>query len=49
MLDDYPKYFGEKVTNEEFPILVKFIDAQKDLSVQVHPSDVYAQKNEWVK
>lgn len=31
---------------EEFPILVKFIDAKDDLSVQVHPDNSYALKNE---
>ena len=29
-----------------FPILIKFIDAKKDLSVQVHPDDAYALANE---
>ena len=29
-----------------FPTLVKLIDARQDLSVQVHPSDSYALKNE---
>ena len=29
-----------------FPILIKFIDAAKSLSVQVHPDDEYAMKNE---
>lgn len=29
-----------------FPILIKFIDAKQNLSVQVHPSDDYALKNE---
>ena len=29
-----------------FPVLIKFIDAKQDLSVQVHPSDAYALKNE---
>ena len=29
-----------------FPMLTKFIDAKQDLSVQVHPSDEYALKNE---
>ena len=29
-----------------FPLLIKFIDAKADLSVQVHPSDEYALKNE---
>lgn len=31
---------------EEFPLLIKFIDAKDDLSVQVHPNDTYALKNE---
>ena len=30
----------------EFPILIKLIDANDALSVQVHPSDEYAMKNE---
>ena len=30
----------------EFPILGKFIDAKKDLSIQVHPSNAYAQEHE---
>ena len=29
-----------------FPLLIKFIDAKGDLSVQVHPDDDYALKNE---
>lgn len=29
-----------------FPVLIKLIDAKKDLSVQVHPDDDYARKNE---
>jgi len=35
---------GEKY--EEFPLLIKFIDAKSDLSVQVHPDDDYAKKYE---
>ena len=31
---------------EDFPVLTKFIDAREKLSVQVHPSDEYALKNE---
>ncbi|RNA67544.1 mannose-6-phosphate isomerase, class I [Alteribacter keqinensis] len=31
---------------DEFPLLVKIIDAQDDLSVQVHPDDTYAKKHE---
>lgn len=35
--------FGSNVTAfERFPMLVKFIDAAQDLSVQVHPTDEYA-------
>ena len=36
---------GEKVyakTGAEFPLLVKFIDARDDLSIQVHPDDALA-------
>lgn len=39
--------FGTKCVNlEEFPLLIKFIDACNNLSVQVHPDDVYARKYE---
>lgn len=39
--------FGSKCKEtEEFPILIKFIDANKHLSVQVHPDDNYAKKYE---
>ena len=31
---------------EQFPVLTKFIDAREKLSVQVHPDDEYALKNE---
>lgn len=38
---------GEKVSNFSFfPVLIKLIDAKENLSVQVHPSDEYALKNE---
>ncbi len=30
----------------QLPILIKFIDAKKDLSVQVHPTDQYAKEHE---
>ena len=29
----------------EFPLLVKFIDAKKQLSIQVHPDDEHAIRN----
>lgn len=42
-----PEALGEKAAKFEFfPILIKLIDACNDLSVQVHPSDEYALKNE---
>lgn len=31
---------------EQFPVLIKFIDALQDLSIQVHPDDEYGLKNE---
>lgn len=31
---------------EKFPLLIKFIDAREKLSIQVHPDDDYALKNE---
>ena len=41
------KIFGTKCENiEEFPLLIKFIDANKSLSIQVHPDNEYAIKNE---
>lgn len=38
---------GKSVVNrfgKEFPILIKFIDAKKDLSIQLHPNDELAKK-----
>ena len=36
--------FGTKCLNmKEFPLLIKFIDAKDNLSIQVHPDDEYAQ------
>lgn len=45
VLKRHPEYLGTKAQGE-LPILVKFIDAEKDLSVQVHPGDEYAKVNE---
>lgn len=46
LLNQHPEYLGTKVQNGKLPILAKFIDAKKDLSVQVHPDDEYARKHE---
>ena len=41
----YPQQIlGKDIDFEEFPLLVKFIDAQAQLSIQVHPDDKYAEK-----
>ncbi len=47
VLKIHPEYLGTHPdTDGELPILIKFIDAKKDLSVQVHPTDEYAAKHE---
>jgi Phosphomannose isomerase len=55
VLHEHPEYLGSHPTNilrmnhlpeEELPILIKLIDAKKDLSIQVHPDDAYAQEHE---
>ncbi len=39
--------YGDKCRKHNyFPIMVKLIDAYQDLSIQVHPNDEYALKNE---
>ncbi len=44
----FPEYVGThpKGADGQLPILIKFIDAKKNLSVQVHPSDAYAAEHE---
>lgn len=47
VLKEHPEYLGTHPRTEgELPILIKFIDAKEDLSVQVHPDDDYARKYE---
>lgn len=47
VLKIHPDYMGERHKGEDtLPILIKFIDAEKDLSVQVHPTDEYAREKE---
>lgn len=47
VLRAHPEYLGLRHSGEDtLPILIKFIDAKQDLSVQVHPSDAYAQERE---
>ena len=42
---EHPELFGN-IDSDRFPLLVKIIDAKDDLSIQVHPDDVYAKANE---
>ena len=43
----HPEYMGNHANPQgELPILIKFIDAKDNLSVQVHPSDEYAATHE---
>ena len=44
VLDENPEYLGTK--HKQLPILIKFIDAKQNLSVQVHPTDEYAAAHE---
>ncbi len=41
----HPELFGSS-ESDEFPLLVKIIDAKDDLSIQVHPDDLYAHEHE---
>ena len=50
-LGEYIKVLGNSVVSDtfnggRFPLLIKFIDAALDLSVQVHPDDSYAKAKE---
>lgn len=55
LLATHPEFLGThplSITNgrAELPILIKLIDAKKDLSVQVHPDDEYAKtEGQWGK
>lgn len=48
VINDYPEeILGRSVNGKyhgQLPLLVKFIDAKKDLSIQVHPNDEMAQR-----
>lgn len=43
--DREPEFFG-RYQESCFPLLTKIIDAEKDLSIQVHPDDAYAAERE---
>lgn len=47
LITEHPEILGKNCKKfSGLPVLVKLIDAKEDLSVQVHPDDDYAHKNE---
>ena len=47
VISDNPQFLGARHSEDKaLPILIKFIDAKSDLSVQVHPNDEYAKAYE---
>ena len=46
VLAQYPELLGSHPASGGLPVLVKLIDASKDLSVQVHPDDAFAWAHE---
>ena len=48
VINEYPEAILGKAVNQKYngqlPLLVKFIDAKRDLSIQVHPNDEMAQR-----
>ena len=47
ILEDHPEFLGtHPEKGRGLPVLIKLIDANRDLSVQVHPSDDYAAREE---
>ena len=46
-ISEHPEAVGSSFkSGDSFPVLVKLIDAEKDLSLQVHPDNDYARKHE---
>ncbi len=41
-IEEHKESVGTKWDGGRFPLLIKLIDAEKDLSIQVHPDDEYA-------
>ncbi|HEX7055590.1 MAG TPA: type I phosphomannose isomerase catalytic subunit [Bacilli bacterium] len=46
LTEQYPLAYLGKSPQQRFPLLVKFIEAEDDLSVQIHPDDAYANERE---
>lgn len=45
-LKENPQILGTKCKENDSPLLIKYIDAKRKLSIQVHPDDAYARMNE---
>lgn len=47
VLEEHPEFLGKHGEQyKDLPVLIKLIDANQDLSVQVHPDDEYAREHE---
>lgn len=46
LTNQYPQYFLGNSPQKRFPLLIKFLEVTKELSVQVHPHDDYAKIHE---
>lgn len=46
VLNEHREWIGTRHMGDRFPLLIKFIDAEQTLSVQVHPDDGYAARVE---
>lgn len=45
LTEKYPAYLGQS-PQQRFPLMIKFLEANSDLSVQIHPDDQYALAHE---
>lgn len=43
---EYPEAFLGHSPQNRFPLLIKYLEAESDLSVQIHPDDAYANEHE---
>jgi mannose-6-phosphate isomerase len=46
ILVEYPQAYLGSSKQERFPLLIKFLEAEDDLSVQIHPNDAYGLAHE---
>ncbi|AMA73287.1 MULTISPECIES: type I phosphomannose isomerase catalytic subunit [Aneurinibacillus] len=46
LTEEFPQDYLGHSPQDRFPLLIKFIEAREDLSVQIHPNDCYAKEVE---